>query len=253
MTTHFNATVVDRRDLTPTLGVFRVRPDSGTVPSFQPGQYATLGLPEGGKLVKRPYSITSTPEVRGYLEFFVAKVEQGEFTESLWRLPIGGRVWMSDRAKGDFTIEDVPSDKNLVLVSTGTGIGPYMSILRTYRGRSRWRRLVMINGCRYAADLGYVDELTQMAANDPSMVYVGCASREPTNSPWRGIRGRVQAVLQSPNYERYVGSVLDPNNTHVFLCGNPDMIVDVVELLESQGFRVGSKTDPGNVHFERYW
>ncbi|MEL6543420.1 MAG: ferredoxin--NADP reductase, partial [Myxococcota bacterium] len=218
-----------------------------------PGQYATLGLPGSGTLVKRPYSITSTPAVRGYLEFFVARVERGEFTEPLWKLPIGGRVWMSERAKGEFTIEDVPSNKNLILVSTGTGIGPYMSILRTYRGRNRWRRLVMINGCRYAADHGYAEELSQLAAADPSMTYIGCASREPAQSAWQGVRGRVQQVLESPTYERLAGTVLDPAHSHVFLCGNPDMIVDTVELLESRGFRVGNRSDPGNLHFERYW
>ncbi|MEO1174332.1 MAG: ferredoxin--NADP reductase, partial [Myxococcota bacterium] len=241
----FNATVVDRRDLTENLGVFRIRPDSGSVPAFQPGQYATLGLPASGKLLKRPYSITSAPEVKGYLEFFVAKVESGEFTEPLWKLPVGGRVWMSERAKGDFTIEDVPQDKNLVLVSTGTGIGPYMSILRTYRGQARWKRLVLINGARLSSDLGYAEELSQLAAGDPSMTYIPCVSREPSSSPWRGIRGRVQQVLESPNYERLTGSVLDPKSSHIFLCGNPDMIVDTVDLLESLGHQVGTKTDPG--------
>lgn len=139
------------------------------------------------------------------------------------------------------------------MVSTGTGIGPYMSILRTYRGQGRWRRFVMINGVRREPDLGYRDELHAIAREDPTVLYIPIVSREPCPGDWPGRCGHVQDVLEQETYRRLVGAPLDPEQCHVFLCGNPDMIQSVRPLLERRGFRTHSKRSPGNIHLERYW
>jgi len=264
-----NATVVYRQDVTDGLAVVRVRPDGGAVPEFEPGQFATLGLPpdpvpesEPGpeaagrrrpKMVRRAYSIASPPQVRDYLEFLVILVEGGRLTPKLWTLHEGGRLWMDNKIKGRFTLNGAPADKDLVMVSTGTGLGPFMSMLRAHRGGTRWRRLVMINGVRRVADLGYREELEETARSEDSFFYIPLVSREPPDSLWPGLRGRVQQVLEDGTYGRLVGTRLDPDQCHVFLCGNPDMIRSVQASLESRGFRPHTNNSPGNIHFERYW
>ncbi len=267
--TELNATLIERRDINEYLSVVKIESDRGAVPEFEAGQYISLGLPmtmagpagDGPEpahkaksgLIRRAYSIASSPNVRHHIEVFVVLVHQGELTERLWTLDEGDRLWMHDRVKGLFTLDAAPPDKDLVMVSTGTGIAPFMSMLRTYRGQNRWRRFVLINGVRLAQDLGYADELEALCRTDPTVVYLPMVTREPEESDWRGLRGRVQGVLEPSRYAELVGAPLDPAQCHVFLCGNPAMIDGVEPMLHGLGFKTHSPREPGNLHFERYW
>jgi len=271
-----NATLIDRRDVNEELAIVRVRPDAGQVPPFRPGQYITLGLPRGDsartegaqrpnpatiqtaaaretRLVRRAYSIASSAEDRDSMEFYVVLVRAGRLTPRLWTVETGGRLWMDEKARGEFTLEEVPAGRDLIMISTGTGIAPFMSMLRTYRGTGRWRRFVLIHGVRRAGDLGYHNELLAISRDDPSVVYVPLVSREPPTSGWTGLRGRVQDVLNEGAFAHCCGVRLDPSQCHVFLCGNPAMIESVRAMLGERGFRTQTRTAPGNVHFERYW
>lgn len=260
-----NATVIERVDLTDVLSIVRVRPDAGVVPPFVPGQFIRLGLPRmpaagavpsGSaarvRYTRRAYSIASSPNVTDHLELFVVRVEAGELTPKLWELSVGGRVWMDDTAKGEFTLDLAPPGKDLVMVATGTGVAPFVSMLRTYRGSGRWRRFVIIHGARYAADLGYRQELEAAAAAEPNVVYVPLVTRE-SGGAWTGLGGRVQTALEPATYARLVGAPLDPGDCHVFLCGNPAMIDAVEALLHERGFVTDARDARGNIHFERYW
>lgn len=267
----FNATIVERRDVSPDLAVIKVRPDSGFVPAFEPGQFCTLGMSKeellavgapdaplrrGPRMDRRSYSIVSSPGIRDHYELFVVLVPTGKFTPRLWTMAVGSRLWMQDRAEGMFTLADIPADKDLLMIATGTGIGPYVSILRTYRNVSprRWRRIIILHGTRLAGDLAYHAELKAAAAADETVQYIPIVTREPEGSGWTGLRGRVQAVLDPVTYERLTGLSLDPSASHVFLCGNPGMITDVQGMLESRGFVADQMRGPkGNIHFERYW
>lgn len=259
-----NAKLVDREDLTPELAVMRVAPLVNGVPEFTPGQYAELTVPgpvapevEDGavqrKIIRRSYSIASSPLVKEHLEFYVVLVPNGEVTPKLWALKKGDLLWLGPKIKGKFSMEGLDSSKDFVMVSTGTGIAPYISMLRTYRGKGRWRRFVVMHGVRLAEDLGYRQELEELSERDSSIVYVPTVTREPDNSTWTGCRGRVTEYLKPDTYFNVVGSPLDPNNCNVFLCGNPEMIDSAEALLVAQGFRLHSKKNPGNIHLERYW
>lgn len=265
----FNATVVDREDHHEEQAIFRVKYDDQAIPEFRPGQFCTLGLPqldEAGepivaqrtgrlKMLRRAYSIASSPKESDYLELFIVKVDDGAFTPRLWELRAGDPVWMDPRIMGEFTMEDVPDGKDLVMVSTGTGLAPFVSMMDTHRGTNRWRKLVIINGCRYAPDLGYQDKLEKAAAEDPSIVYLPHCTREAEDSDWTGLRGRIQPILSDEaNFEKLTGGVTyDPQQLHLFLCGNPEMIEQVQEMFEARGFVTQTKKTPGNIHFERYW
>ncbi|MEW6251862.1 MAG: ferredoxin--NADP reductase [Planctomycetota bacterium] len=205
------------------------------------------------RLTRRAYSIASSPLERSYMEFFVVRIDEGELTPRLWQIYPGGRLWMDPVAKGEFTLDHAPPGKDLVMISTGTGIAPFMSMLRTCRGQDRWRRFILIHGARYAADLAYRTELEQLVRADPTVCYIPIVTREPEGGEWTGMRGRVQTTLAHDIYCKHVGTPLDPAECHVFLCGNPQMIDDVAALLESRGFTTDARDHPGNIHFERYW
>jgi ferredoxin--NADP+ reductase len=126
-------------------------------------------------------------------------------------------------------------------------------MLRTYRGQDRWRRFIVLHGVRHARELAYRDEFEQAAREDPSVLYVPMATREPDDGPWTGRRGRVQSVLDDGVSQEVVGGELDPASCHVFLCGNPLMIDETEKLLQARGFTTHTACQPGNIHFERYW
>jgi ferredoxin--NADP+ reductase len=267
-----NATILERFDLTQAQTIVRVRPDSGVVPEFVAGQFIKLGLPRsdpeevqgrprregaGPRLIRRAYSIASSSRERAYLEFLLVLVEVGKLTPKIWNIEAGGRIWMEDKVAGRFTLDAVPPGKDVVMVATGTGIAPFISMLRTYADQPPWRRAVVINGVRYAADLAYRDELEILARQNARVTYIPIVSREPESrgagGGWTGLRGRVQQVLEPRAYESLVGAPLAPHDCHVMLCGNPEMIVSVQRLLEAGGFHTHSTAQPGNIHFERYW
>jgi ferredoxin--NADP+ reductase len=265
-----NASICAWKDLTPEIAIIRVKPDEGVVPDFEAGQFATLALPRDSKpldptdnfppgdprwkkLIRRAYSIASSPLEKRWLEFYIVMVNGGKLTPRIWAAKDSGRIWLDPRIKGEFTMHPVPAGKDIVTVSTGTGLAPFISMLKTYRGTGRWKKFVIIHGVRASEDLGYREELEQIAAEDKSFVYIPTVTREPEGSKWTGERGRVTTLLEDNKLTHYVGRPLDSASAHVFLCGNPDMINQVESTLHQRGFVTHTRKTPGNLHFERYW
>jgi ferredoxin--NADP+ reductase len=264
-----NATVVANRQLNASLFVLEVRCD-GEKPAHEAGQFASLGLParspeHAGRdgLVKRPYSIASAPGAATF-EFYVRLVEGGALTPSLQALRPGDRLWVDDKCLGKFTLThlaEVPPahERDLVCVATGTGLAPFLSMLREHRAaRERgvgapWNRCVLIEGVRLAEDLGYLDEIAGLAREHRWLHYLPICSREPAESSWSGPRGRVGELLRSEVFRARTGFALDPRTCQVMLCGNPQMIDEVEADLLARGFARHRKKEPGQLHIERYW
>jgi ferredoxin--NADP+ reductase len=256
-----NATLIKREDITPELFILSVEPDGG-VTDFIPGQYVALGLPGSAprvagsgedekelrpdRLVKRAYSIGSSPRQKDALEFYVALVNEGSLTPRLAALAPGDRLFAAPKVVGTFTCSDVSDDQSLVLVSTGTGLAPYISMVRTPELWTAGRSVTILHGVRYRADLGYRDELLQLQEERPEFSYFATVSRE---DPFEDVRrGYVQEFLKD-------GTVrTDPEKDHVFVCGNPAMIEDVEESMIKKGYVTNSKKNPeGSLHLEKYW
>lgn len=239
-----NATIVEKIPINDELLILRIKPEI-QIPDFKPGQYVALGLPsDDGKLVKRAYSIGSSPLIKDYLEFYVAIVPTGALSSRLITVNEGDRVHCAPKIVGTFTIADIPEDKNLVLISTGTGLAPYMSMLRTPSTWTKNRSITVLHGVRKISDLGYREELLEFA-KDPRLKYIPFVSREDSIDDIR--KGYVQSIISSGEL------VLDPGRDNVFVCGNPAMIEDVEKLLVSGGYVVHSKRTPGSLHLEKYW
>lgn len=255
-----NSTLIQRFEVTPELLILRVRPDGG-VPEFKPGQYVALGLPGGAsryegaapeteapaadKLVKRAYSIGSSPEQRDFLEFYIAVVPTGSLTSRLAALKEGDRLFAQPKVTGTFTLEGVPDNRNLVLVSTGTGLAPFMSMVRTGEVWSPSRKITVVHGVRFPSDFAYADELSSYQASGRGLSYLPIASR--AGDEYSGRKGRIQRLFDDKLVDP------DPQSDSVFLCGNPAMIEDLERHLCDRGFVLHSKKTPGNLHVEKYW
>jgi ferredoxin--NADP+ reductase len=265
-----NAVVQQRYEVAPGLMVLRVVPDGWDLPDFKPGQFAVLGLPPEAprcpgsdaeeappkpeKLIRRAYSIASSSVAREYLELYITLVRSGGLTPRLFALQPGDRVWLGPKITGNFTLDQAPQDTNLVLVATGTGLAPYMSMLRTMLHEAGDRKVTVFLGARHSWDLGYQSELLTMDRLSPAFSYHSIISRpaeEPV--PWGGPAGYVQDLWRDGLLERTWGFRPVPHNTSVFLCGNPAMIDDMVAILAEEGFREHSRNEPGEIFVERYW
>jgi ferredoxin--NADP+ reductase len=245
-----NATLIKRVDLTKDLIFVHIKPDAG-VPDFHPGQYVALGLPDKNsgsekiKLVKRAYSIGSPSHEKNHLEFYIAIVENGEFTPILSNLKEGDRLHVAPKITGTFTLKHAPETARLIFVSTGTGIAPFMAMLRTPTTWENGRKVVIIHGVRYQTDLAYADEIRALIAEGKDLEYHSIVSRADEN--WTGHRGYVQKLFKEGVVK------VDPLNDHIFICGNPAMIEDLQKILEAGGSKENTKKSPGNLHLEKYW
>ena len=266
--TPYNATVIGREEINPQLLVLRLQAD-GRLFDFKPGQFAVLGLlgseprvpeaaaeegaPAPDKMIRRAYSIASSSVERRYLEFYLALVTSGQLTPRLFALRPGSRLFLGPKATGVFTLDRVTPDKAIVLIATGTGLAPYISMLRTMLVNETRRRFVVLHGARYGRDLGYRAELESLARLRPNLTYIPSITRPEQDPHFQGHTGRIQALLEQGVVEKESGVVLDAARTDVFLCGNPDMIKAVKPMLEARGFSADHAGQTGTIHVEEYW
>lgn len=265
-----NAVVTLRDEISPWLMILRVVPDGWELPDFSPGQFAVIGLPGSAprcalagsedppadprKLIRRAYSIASSSLARHFLEFYIALVTSGALTPRLFSLKIGDRLWLGPKITGMFTFDRVPPDKNVVMIATGTGLAPYMSMLSTHLMCGSPRRCAVLHGARHSWDLGYRSQLMTLQHLCPNFTYIPIISRpqeEPV--PWVGATGYVQELWQNGALDQVWGFHPTPADTHIFLCGSPAMIDGAVDMLGQEGFREQTTKEAGQIHVERYW
>ncbi len=238
-----NATLVERRHLTADIASLFVLPDVPATP-YAPGQYATLGLVDGDQLIQRPYSMAAPHAVDDTWEFHVRRVRGGALTERLWDVPAGGRLRMGP-PRGRFT-SDPGDGRAHLFVATGTGIAPFVAMVRDDLVAGRGRVVVVVHGVAHADELGFRDLLSGLAASHPCRFrYVPTISRpgDLRNAGWPGATGRAERVLQ----DGWATLGLDPSSTVAYLCGNPGMVAAARATLAARG------TAAEDIHTESYW
>jgi len=152
-----------------------------------------------------------------------------------------------------FTLDRIPPGHHALLVATGTGLAPYMSMLRSELSDGGPRCFVVIHGARISADLGYRKEISALARQYTLLTYIPAVSRPHEDPTWSGRSGYLQDVLLSGIIEERAGRVVSPEHFHVFLCGNPKMIEAATARLIDRGFVKDKPREPGTLHTEEYW
>jgi len=231
--------LTSRREISPGLVIIRAAADHPF--AFDPGQYATLGLPGAdGKLVQRPMSIASSADDVTEYEFLIRLVPGGDFTPLLWQCHIGDPVHITG-PKGLFLLED--DGRTCVFVASGTGLAPFMSMIRTMASRGQMRNIVLLHGVSRDVDLAWRDELDAMALNSPWLRYVPTVSRSQESPGWSGATGRVESIFASQLDRLSIGSA----DATIYACGNPHMVEAVARIATDRGFR------PEHIRRELYW
>ncbi|HTQ04004.1 MAG TPA: ferredoxin--NADP reductase [Polyangiaceae bacterium] len=239
--------LIARRDWAPGLATLVV---AAEVEPFAPGQFVNLALDIDGVIERRSYSIASPPGAP--LQFLVTEVVGGALTPRLLRLRPGDPLWVEPKPQGFFTLKWLPDARELWLVATGTGLGPFLSILGSDELWRRFERVVLVHGVRDATQLAHRDELLRLAAERPRQLsLVAALSREA--APPDLLHGRITTLLSTGELERAAGVPITPEHTHVMLCGNPAMIEEMTALLGTRGLRKHRVRTPGHVTFEKYW
>ena len=246
-------------------------------PDFQfvPGQFARLGLPidTEDRLIPnewRAYSMVSHP-AENALEFFSVVVPDGKFSPKLAELAPGDTLWINKTVFGFLTLEQFPSGEDLWLISTGTGLSAYISMLREASTWQRFKRIIVLHGVRHAGELAYRDELLALQsqhgadggdarAERAAMVYLPVTSQEPLSlsispaiRPEHLSASRLTTLLTSGELEQRTRLTLDPSRSRVMLCGNPAMVTEMRGLLAERGFAAGRRGVAGNLAVENYW
>ncbi len=228
------AQVVERKDYAEDLWSIRIRPEEPL--AYRPGQYATLGMWEGRKIVERPYSIVSSP-LEDEIEFFFELVPQGGLTPRLKETRVGETVVMRRQAKGLFLFDDRSGRARHLMVGTVTGIAPYISMVRTLARQNRATlpadfQVVVLHSASRSHEFAYREELEALAGECGWFTYVPTVSRPWEDPDWRGEVGRAEDILR-----KLLDTLrLEPSGTTAYLCGHPQMIVNSKGILERRGF-----------------
>lgn len=239
--------VVERVDWRAGLHSLRVAAD---VAEFEAGQFTKLALEIEGDVVARPYSLVNPPG-SAPLDFYFIVVPDGPLSARLALLDAGDPILVAPRASGFLVLSELPPARELWLIATGTGIGPFLSILRTDAPWQRFERVVLVHAVRTAPELTYRADIdTVRTARGRRFAYVPFVSRQATDF---ALSGRIPQAIADGRLEARAGAKLTAANAQVMLCGNPQMVEDVTTALIERGLKKHRRRDPGQISVENYW
>jgi len=222
---------------------------------FSNGHFTMIGLRlEGGKPLLRAYSIVSA-NYEDHLEFLSIKVQDGPLTSRLQHIQVGDKIVVGKKPTGTLLIDYLLPGKNLYLFGTGTGVAPFLSIVRDPETYERFEKVILVHGVRQVAELAYQDYLShELPAHEflgemvsAQMLYYPTVTREPFCT-----QGRIPKLIESGKMQADLGlPKFDPAHDRAMLCGSPAMLRQLKELLEARGFMEGNTTKPGDFVVER--
>lgn len=222
--------------------------------SFVAGQYARLGLRDEHGMIWRAYSMTSAPGA-DTLEFYGILVPGGLFTSRLQLVKPGDTIWIERQVYGFMTPDRFSDGRDLWMIGTGTGIGPYLSMLRDPWIWQHFSNLVLVHGARSGSEFAYQEELAALVAAPPvptqARLQVLRSTTRDTAPAW--LHGRVTTLLENGLLEQAAGLQVEPEHARVMMCGNPQMIEDMRKLLHGRGMRPCRRAAPGQFVTENYW
>jgi len=240
------------RHWTDSLFSLRTTRDAGL--RFASGQFVMLGLEVEGKPLLRAYSIASAPYA-DELEFYSIKVQDGPLTSRLQKIAPGDEVLVGKKPTGTLVLDGLRPGRNLYLVGTGTGLAPFLSLVRDPDVYERFEKVIVTHTVREVADLNYRQFLSHDLPNDPDLgewvapklIYYPTVTREPFPT-----QGRITDLMASGKLFSDIGlPELDPSRDRLMLCGGPSVLADLKTLLLDRGYEEGSVANPGDFVLER--
>jgi ferredoxin/flavodoxin---NADP+ reductase len=221
---------------------------------FRSGQFAMIGLEVGGRPLLRAYSMASANHEE-QLEFFSIKVPDGPLTSRLQHLQVGDSILVNGKPTGTLILDNLVLGRNLYLMATGTGLAPFLSIIKDPDTYERYEKIVLVHGCRHVAELAYEKLITEELPRHEflgelisgKLIYYPTVTRQPFRN-----RGRLTDLITSDRLFDDIG--LDPLSTdhdRVMMCGSPGMLSDLLAILRQQGFEEGNHSEPGHYVIEK--
>jgi ferredoxin--NADP+ reductase len=221
---------------------------------FSNGHFTMIGLMVGGKPLLRAYSIVS-PNYEEHLEFLSIKVPDGPLTSRLQHIQVGDKVIVGRKPTGTLVIDYLLPGKRLYLMGTGTGLAPFMSIVRAPETYDRFEQVILVHGVRQVAELAYHDYLNELLPDHELLAeiiggklsYYPTVTREPFPT-----QGRITDLITSGKlFTDLEVPPLNPVDDRVMICGSPAMLRDLKQMLEQRGFKEGNTSIPGDFVIER--
>lgn len=240
------------RHWTPSLFSLRTTRDPGL--RFASGQFVMLGLEIEGKPLLRAYSIVSA-SYADELEFYSIKVQDGPLTSRLQNIQVGDEVLVGKKPTGTLVLDGLRPGRNLYLLGTGTGLAPFLSLVRDPEVYERFDKVIVTHTVREVADLNYRRFLSHDLPNDPDLgewvapklIYYPTVTREPFVT-----EGRITDLIESGRFFDDIGlPPLDRQRDRVMLCGGPSVLADLKAQLLARGYEEGSVANPGDFVLER--
>lgn len=225
---------------------------------FTPGQFARLGVVAGDETLWRAYSVTSAA-TEDELEYFLVHVPGGQFTEQLQDLKPGNAILVEKFSYGFMTADRFVDGDDLWMLATGTGLGPFISILQDPSVWKKFRNLILVHCVRNANELAYQDMLTtlplrpELAVGGARLQLIRTTTRdEQANSKYH-LQGRITTLLNNGALEAAAGLNITMEASRVMMCGNPEMITETRDILYQRGLRPCRRAVPGQFVTEDYW
>jgi ferredoxin--NADP+ reductase len=244
--------VLDVHHWSDSLFSFKTTRDAGL--RFRSGHFVMIGLEVEGKPLMRAFSVVSA-HYDDHLEFYSIKVPNGPLTSRLQHIKEGDPILVSKKPTGTLVLDNLRPGKRLYLLGSGTGLAPFLSIVRDPDTYEQFDQVIVVHGVRYAKELGYQRYLeAEIAAHEligeqaaRQLLYYPTVTREPFRN-----QGRITTLIESGKLTADLGlPALDRDNDRVMICGSPAMLEDSVKLLEARGFEEGSSDGRGHYVIER--
>ena len=252
MSAFYQEQVIDVQHWTDTLFSFTATRNPGF--RFQSGQFTMMGLEIEGRPLLRAYSMASANHEQT-LEFFSIKVPDGPLTSRLQQIKRGNTVLVGRKATGTLVTDNLRPGSRLLLLSTGTGLAPFASVIKDPDVYEKYESIVLVHGCRQVSELSYGERLVEGLRNDElfgpllanKLHYYPTVTREPFRN-----RGRITDLITSERLFDDCGlSPLDIETDRIMLCGSPAMLSDLRATFEQRGFLEGSHSEPGHFVIEK--
>lgn len=217
---------------------------------FEAGQFVKIALTINGEIIGRPYSLVNPPGSRP-AELYYIEVPNGLLTARLSSLRPGDEILVAPKAHGFLILDELPPSRHLWMMATGTGIGPFLSILATDNPWTRFERVVLVYAVRYVSELSYQERIAQLyAKHSRQFSFIPFVSRETVDLT---LTGRIPQAISDGRLEMHAGIEFSAESSQIMLCGNPQMVKDTSNVLIARGLKKNRRFDPGHITVENYW